>query len=549
MIQFDDERVAGKLASLRHDEVEERVRMLAAQIGTNYINLVGISINPEALSQIPEAQAKELEMVAFLLHGTTLSIAMKNPKNPRAQEVVTTLKKKGYVVKEYMVSEASLQHVYLRYADLRSATASSKHSLDIDAELVASLSERIRSHLDVDTMMQEAFAMESSEKISRIVSIMFAGANALRSSDIHIEPEEDTTRMRYRIDGVLWEVTNLPPTIYHGVMQRIKLLAGAKLNVHNEAQDGRMSFVLGAATIDVRVSIIPGGHGESVVMRLLNSESAQLSLEDLGFSEILRNVIEEELARPNGAIITTGPTGSGKTTALYAFLIAVHKPGVKIITIEDPIEYRLPGIVQTQTGAHYTFASGLRAILRQDPDIIMVGEMRDLEVSETVVHAALTGHLVFSTLHTNSAIGAIPRLIDMGIEPTILGSSFNLMLGQRLARRLCPHCKKARTATPDEQKIMMRVLGTAPASTQIYDAVGCDKCGMSGYKGRIGIYEAVRMTHDLAPHIKKGISEEEISERIKPQGIPSMQQDGVMKVLAGVTSLDELERVVDLHGT
>ncbi|OGG59427.1 hypothetical protein A3C89_02925 [Candidatus Kaiserbacteria bacterium RIFCSPHIGHO2_02_FULL_50_50] len=547
MIQFDDERLQGKLASLHHDEVEDRVRMLAAQTGVNYINLIGISINPEALSQIAEAQAKELEMAAFMLHGTTLSVAMKNPKNPRARDVLAELGKKGYVVKEYMVSEAGLQHVFLRYADLRSATASAQHSLSIDAALVASLAERIRSHLDVDTMMQEAFAMESSEKISRIVSIMFAGANALRSSDIHIEPEEDATRMRYRIDGVLWEVTNFPRAIYHSVVQRVKLLAGAKLNVHNEAQDGRLSFVLGTAEIDVRVSIIPGGHGESIVMRLLNSEAAQLSLEDLGFNEVLRGIIEQELARPNGAILTTGPTGSGKTTALYAFLIAVHKPGVKIITIEDPIEYKLPGIVQTQTGAHYSFASGLRAILRQDPDIIMVGEMRDLEVSETVVHAALTGHLVFSTLHTNSAIGAIPRLIDMGIEPSIIGSSFNLMLGQRLTRRLCPHCKKVRQATPDEQKLIMRVLGTAPASTEIYDAVGCDKCGMSGYKGRIGIYEAVRMTHDLVPHIRKGISEEEIIELVKPQGIPSMQQDGMMKVLAGVTSLDELERVVDLY--
>ena len=451
------------------------------------------------------------------------------------------------MVKVYIVSEASLQHVYERYVDIQTTTAEKHSSLAIDNALVAQMADSIKTHLDVDTRMQEAFAMESSEKVSRVMSILFAGAQSLRASDIHIEPEEDVVRMRYRIDGVLWEVTNFTPVMYHSVLQRIKLLAGTKLNIHNEAQDGRMSFTIGDAQIDVRVSIIPGGYGESVVMRLLNPDSANLTLEQLGFSEVLRGVIDQELARPNGAIITTGPTGSGKTTALYAFLVAVHKPGVKIITIEDPIEYRLPGIVQTQTGAHYTFASGLRAILRQDPDIVMVGEMRDLEVSETVVHAALTGHLVFSTLHTNSAIGAIPRLIDMGVEPNIIGSAFNLILGQRLARRLCANCKKQRPITAEEQKIFVRVLGEAPSETEIYDAVGCEKCGMSGYKGRVGVYEAVRMTQDLAAHITKGLSEREIIELVKPQGIPSMQQDGLMKVLKGVTSLDELMRVVDLY--
>lgn len=546
-ITFDDEKIGSRVAGLHTHEVEEHVRMLGAQMNIPYINLIGVTINPEAISRIPEAVARNIEMVAFTTQGMKLFVGMKNPRSPQALAENERLTGLGYTVVPHIVSEASLQHAYLRYKDIRTTVAEDRGGFAIDVATVAQITEQVHSHLDVDTMIRGLAGKDLGDQVSGAVSIFFGGAQALDASDIHIEPEEEVVRIRYRIDGVLWEVTNVPKPMYQKILSRIKLLSGMKLNVHNEAQDGRLSFSLGEQEIDVRVSIIPGGYGESIVMRLLNPDASRFKLSTLGLNDTLLKIVNEELHRPNGAIITTGPTGSGKTTALYAFLLETHKPGVKIITIEDPIEYKLPGIVQTQTGEHYTFATGLRAILRQDPDIVMIGEIRDFEVAETAVHAALTGHLVFSTLHTNSAIGAIPRLIDIGIEPSIIGSAFNLILGQRLARRLCESCKVAHEVTAEEQKLMMRILGEAQATTTIYEAKGCPKCAQSGYKGRIGIYEAVKVTPQLAMKITKGVSEPELRELTRDQGIPNMQQDGVMKVQSGITSLDELTRVIDLY--
>jgi len=256
-----------------------------------------------------------------------------------------------------------------------------------------------------------------------------------------------------------------------------------------------------------------------------------------------------KLARPNGAFITTGPTGSGKTTALYAFMQEVHRPEIKIITIEDPVEYKLENIVQTQVSDEYTFASGLRAILRQDPDVIMVGEIRDREVAETAVHAALTGHLVFSTLHTNSALGAFPRLIDLGVDSRMIGSAFNIVLGQRLVRKLCEHCRRERDTTSEEQKLVARIMDRPVAVTTVYESSGCEKCGQSGFRGRIGIYEAVVVDKAVEEAIIRDPRESTIAKAAAPQEIPSMQQDGMLKVLSGITSLDELSRVIDLYNT
>jgi type II secretory ATPase GspE/PulE/Tfp pilus assembly ATPase PilB-like protein len=382
---------------------------------------------------------------------------------------------------------------------------------------------------------------------------MFAGALALKASDIHIEPAELGIRLRYRLDGVLLDVSDIDVHLYGRLMSRLKLLAGMTLNEKKEAQDGRFEFIFGDRAIEVRASVIPGAGGESMVMRLLDPGVASFNIDRLELNPYLSAVMERELKRPNGLIITTGPTGSGKTTALYAFLQAVHTTELKIITIENPVEYKLPGIVQTQTGPDYTFASGLRAILRQDPDIIMVGEIRDREVAETAIHAAQTGHLVFSTLHTNSAAGAFPRLIDLGVDPRIIGSSVNIMIGQRLVRVLCEHCHQTYEASEEERTIMEVNLKyypepvTIPNPLILKKAVGCQACGGTGYKGRVGVFEAIVIDEAVEEIVIRDPREHMILEAARPQKIPSMAADGLIKVLAGRTTIEELERVVDLR--
>ena len=339
------------------------------------------------------------------------------------------------------------------------------------------------------------------------------------------------------------------------MMSRLKLLSGMVLNTKIAAQDGRFTFETGDKEVEVRSSVIPGATGESIVMRLLDPTVASFKMERLHLNKHMKAVIAQELQKPNGLIITTGPTGSGKTTALYAFLQEVHQEGIKIITIENPVEYKLDGIVQTQTGDDYTFSSGLRAILRQDPDVILIGEIRDREVAETAIHAAQTGHLVFSTLHTNSAVAGFARLMDLGVDSRIFGSSLNLMLGQRLIRLLCESCKVGHAPTVAEQSIITTILqdhphpDSVPQVTELYTATGCVVCGQSGYKGRGGIYEAILMDEAVEEVVLRDPREHMILEAAKPQGIPTMLHDGIEKVIRGMTSIEELERVIELPRT
>ncbi|MDE2116823.1 MAG: type II/IV secretion system protein, partial [Patescibacteria group bacterium] len=325
-------------------------------------------------------------------------------------------------------------------------------------------------------------------------------------------------------------------------------------------QDGRFSVKLGEGEdqteIEIRTSILPGAYNESIVLRILNPKSIQVPLEELGIPEKLLGIILKEIDKPNGMILTTGPTGSGKTTTLYAFLRKIHTPDIKIITIEDPIEYHLPGITQTQvnTEKNYTFALGLRSALRQDPDIIMVGEIRDSETATTAINSALTGHLVFSTLHTNNAAGAFPRLIDLGVNPRVISSAITIALAQRLVRKLCPVCKKQETIQGEDKKTIDGVLGSivdrtlVPAKSDTYwKPVGCDKCNHTGYQGRIGIYEGILMTDEINKAVEYSTSEQEIAKVAKPQGVLTMLEDGIIKVVTGVTALEELQRVISLE--
>ncbi len=552
MIQFDDSITDGRIADLRLKEEERRTEALAPQYGYEYIDLHGYTINPEALSAVPEKLARDSFITGFDIIQKTLSVAIKLPSHEPTKEALHKLQEMGYVLKVYMTSQASLDHTWERYKDIKNTQAERKGFFDIGGAEVTAMSARIKDVKDVTVLLNEIKTSNNSRRISETLELIFAGALALGTSDVHIEPEEDAIRLRYRLDGVLYDIVDIDKYLYGRMMSRLKLLSGMILNSKAQAQDGRFTFATSEKEVEVRSSVIPGAYGESIVMRLLDPSAASFRLERLNLNKHVLSVVEQQLKKPNGLIITTGPTGSGKTTALYAFLQQVHTEGTKIITIENPVEYKLEGIVQTQTGDDYTFAAGLRAILRQDPDVILLGEIRDHEVAETALHAAQTGHLVFSTLHTNSAVAGFARLMDLGIDPRTFGTSMNMMMGQRLVRLLCEDCKQPYEPSADDKNIIEVSLATHPHPEdipplgQLYRAVGCEACGKSGFKGRQGIFEAIIMDEAVEEVVLRDPREHVILEAAKPQGIPTMIQDGMRFLLEGKISLPELERVVEL---
>lgn len=553
MVQFNDSLTNTRLNDLRRDEEEKLVQALAPQYGFEYINLNGYTINPEAIALYPEKQAQEARLVVFDVTHNLISVAVQNPNNPVTMQALEVLQNDRQNIKLYMCSMNSLEHAWKRYADLVASTKEKKGVFDIDANEINTFSKLIIKIEDVAAQMQKIGTINNSRRITETLELMLAGALGLRASDIHIEPEKNVVRLRYRLDGVLHDVIDLDHYIYERLMSRLKLLSGMTLNKKQEAQDGRFTFKVTEKEIDARSSIIPGAAGESMVIRLLDSSVAEYTLDKINLNARLKAVVEIELKKPNGLIITTGPTGSGKTTALYAFLRATHEEGVKIITIENPVEYKIKGIVQTQTSNDYTFASGLRAILRQDPDVILIGEIRDKEVAETALHAAQTGHLVFTTLHANSATAAFSRLIDLGVDPRVLGTSINIVLGQRLVRKLCETCKVPYQASPTEASIITSVLATHPDKPTVtepltlYKAVGCHACSNTGYKGRIGIFEAILMNEAIEEVVLRDPREHIIQAAAEAQNIPTMVEDGIEKVLRGITSLAELERVIEIN--
>ncbi len=553
MPQFDNSISSERIDEIRRKEEESLIKSLAVQHGYSYVDLRGVTINPDALHLIDEATAIKAKAVIFEHNRNRISIAIRNPNNPDTIALFANLKKQGLEASIFMTSTTSLEHGWNRYHDQKNTVAAKRGVLDIDTDKIAADIKRFTTPEAVHTAFEEIKTINNARRISETLETMFAGALALAASDIHIEPEETGIRLRYRLDGVLHDIIDLDRAIYTRLISRLKLLAGMILNIRTEAQDGRFTFSITDRDVEVRASIIPGSSGESMVMRLLDPTVASFSMDNLGLNPALYKVMKEELARPNGLIVTTGPTGSGKTTALYAFLRETHKPGVKIITIENPVEYKLDDIVQTQVGDDYTFATGLRAVLRQDPDIIMVGEIRDREVAETAIHAAQTGHLVFSTLHTNSAVGAFPRLIDLGVDYRMIGASVNLVLGQRLVRILCTECKTAHIATVEESSLINRILATHPhpptikEPLSIYEATGCAACNHTGFKGRQAVFEAIRVDTKVEEAVLRDPREHIILEAARSQGIPTMAEDGIEKVIKGVTSLKELMRVVDLR--
>ncbi|MEK7213539.1 MAG: GspE/PulE family protein [Patescibacteria group bacterium] len=555
MIQFDEDKQNRKMSDLLKHEEEELVQLLSAKYGIEYIDLSVNPINTDGLRLIEEKIAREKKMAAFSLVDKKVKVAVRNPEDPKIQEVLENLKSKGYTTTLFICSMASLEKAWNTYKDLSFAYESKAGSLEIASEEISAIVEKAKGLPTIITILESTLAMKKRYRVSRILETILAGALATDASDIHIEPEEKYIRLRYRLDGVLVNVLNFDMDTYALLLSRIKLLSGLKLNIKKDAQDGRFSVHVKDEDIEIRTSILPGAYNESIVMRLLNPKTISVPMEELGIPPKLLSILEKEIVKPNGMLLTTGPTGSGKTTTLYAFLKKVHNPTVKIITIEDPIEYHLPGIVQTQVNDKgYTFLEGLRSALRQDPDIIMVGEIRDGETASIAINSSLTGHLVFSTLHTNSAAGAFPRLIDLGINSKIMSSAINIALAQRLVRRLCENCKKPIPIEGNLKTQIDKVIETIfdkneipPMPENVFGPKGCEKCNQTGYKGRIGIYEGMKLTTEVNTAIDMNPSEKDLEKASAPQGILTMKQDGIIKILKGITSLEELERVITIE--
>ncbi|KKQ60644.1 MAG: Type II secretion system protein E (GspE) [Parcubacteria group bacterium GW2011_GWE2_38_18] len=547
----DDETAQSKLAAKEEEisvkEKERLTQQIAGQQGLPYINLFGFPLSPDAMFLIPEEVCVNLSLICFYYDGENIRIGTTYP-SAEVDALLDQLVKEHFVKGEiYLVSERSLNYSLKIYKKLPKTPPMIK-GVKIEAEDLEKFKAEIQDFHSLNGKINEV-------SISDVVTLIIAAALKTGSSDIHIEAEEHGVVVRLRVDGVLQEAAVIKKESWPRIISRMKLLAKVKINVTGKPQDGRYTIFLPDENIAVRSSFLPTSYGESVVMRLLKSSSVGLSFNDLGIMPRAFGILASEIEKPNGLILTTGPTGSGKTTTLYAILNKLNKQDVKIITLEDPIEYQLKGINQSQVDSSkgYTFANGLRSILRQDPDIVMVGEIRDLETAEISVQASLTGHLVLSTLHTNDASGVIPRLLDMGVKPYFLTPSINCIIGQRLVRKLCENCKQEYVMNEEDEVKINKILAVISPKAdidipailpKIYQAgPGCEKCN-EGYKGRVGIYEIFTMDNDIKELTANEAPAFKILEKAIENGMITMLQDGVLKCLAGQTSLDEVFRVI-----
>jgi len=551
---FKEEDNKEKLNEMREREAEDLSQILAQKYKLPYLDLSRVTIDLDALKIIPEETAIAAKIAVFQKVGKKIQVAAQSPNPEPTKLALKELEQKGYQPTVYMVSETSLKRAWKRYAEVPDFVEISKGIIEISSEKLEDLLKQSKTIDDLKNIFSTAVLSKKDRRISEVLEIVLAGAISSSASDAHLEPQEKQVKLRFRLDGVLHDIFFFENKIYNLLLSRIKLVSGLKLNIRDRAQDGRFSIHLKGSKIEVRVSVIPGNYGESIVLRILNPKTISVAFEDLGIEKRLLEIISKELKKPNGMILTTGPTGSGKTTTLYAFLKKIHTTEIKIITLEDPIEYHLAGVNQTQIEEEkdYTFSNGLRSVLRQDPDVIMVGEIRDLDTAKIAINAALTGHMVLSTLHTNNAAGTIPRLIDLGVNPNIIAPAVNLAMAQRLVRKLCDKCKQKREPKKEELEIVEKIIKTLPQNYDtpteftFWEAKGCDSCNNMGYRGRIGIFEAILVDENIEKLILKKPGETEILKAAESQNILNMKQDGVLKAIKGITTIEELQRVVEL---
>jgi type IV pilus assembly protein PilB len=537
-----------KLSAIQIQKDEDEAKAMAQKAGLPYVNLKSFPINANAVMVLDEKDARSGQLVIISKSGQNLRVAVLDPQNPQTQLVLNKLREDGFTYGLTIVSERSLQAGWERYKLKKERAEAPRGAVSIKESEISDLEKQIKDISDLKERL-------TTLPITKVLNILVAGALKIKASDIHFEPEEKTIRLRYRLDGVLNDVISFSPAGYPNLLSRIKLLSGLKINVHDSPQDGRFTIEQEKGDIEVRVSILPGAYGESIVMRILDPATIKQKLEDLGMREDVLTTIKRLLKKTTGAILTTGPTGSGKTTTLYAFIKHVNSPDVKIITIEDPVEYHMEGISQTQVDpkAGYSFAGGLRSIVRQDPDVILVGEIRDVETAEIAMQAALTGHLVLSTLHTNNAAGTIPRLIDLGVRPVTIAPAVNAAMAQRLVRRLCPKCKKKQKIKSEDLATLKKYLAGLPKtikpptlneSLEIYYPQKCRECNSTGYQGRVGVYELFEIDSEMEKLILKSPPISEVQDLAVKKGMITLLQDGFLKVLDGTTSMEEAMRVI-----
>lgn len=528
---------------------EDLAKIKAVFFNLGYVDLREEFIPADILNQVPEEAASHYQFVPFFSDDKKIKVAQLDPEDAKAQEALRFFTwQKGKKIEPYICSETSFRNAFKQYHIINTEV---KKALE-DIQSAAKKPEAESGVIKLSEVLTE------EAPISKIVDMILRSAVDAKASDIHIEPVDGKLRVRNRIDGVLQTSSELPESLQLPIVSRIKILANLKIDEQRKPQDGRFQVNLDGKFIDFRVSSLPTSRGEKVALRILDKDQGIQNLENMGMGVHYRKMILENIRKPFGSILVSGPTGSGKSTTIYALLSILNQDGTNIITLEDPIEYYINGINQSQIRPEigYTFASGLRSIMRQDPDVISVGEIRDKETAELVVHAALTGHLVLSTIHTNNVIGVIPRLIDMGVEPFLLASSVNIVVAQRLVKKICKYCKEEYAPSAEVEARILKELSQLSAARKkeigsfidkrpikLFRGVGCKRCQNKGTKGRIGLYEMLEMTKELAKIITDNLSVEAVTKESKRQDMITIRQSGIIKAVRGDVMVEEVFEV------
>lgn len=546
-MKFSQAPIGDTIKNLSREAEERDAERQAKKEDLPYLDLRNQAIDRTALELVSEATAREAKAVAFDKDKKSVKIATTDSKSNEFNKMLLLLEEQKFKSTIFISSLSGLKEAWGQYVSVR---VEDRGEIVSEIKLGEGVIESKSNIKSTAQAVEDVSQIDSDVSTTDALVKILADAVVLRASDIHIEADKENATIRFRIDGMLHEIAKIPKDVHGRLVGRLKLLANLKLNIKNEAQDGRFSIRRSGKDIESRVSIIPAEYGESAVLRILDPDTIDLELVDLGLREEDKETLLENIKMPNGMVLVTGPTGSGKTTTLYTLLKIKNSSETKAITIEDPIEYHLDGIEQTQVSPKdgYTFASGLRSVLRQDPDIILVGEIRDKETASTAIDAALTGHLVFSTLHTNSASGAIPRLIDLGVKSDSITPAINLIIAQRLVRRLCEKCKTPSVVDAELKSKIENFLRALPQNVRptigpiaLYEKSSCDACE-DGFRGRVGIFELLSLDSSFEEVFGLNVGEAKIMKHARNKGMVYMQEDGVIKALSGTTTLEEVER-------